>query len=158
MSDTVAASYTFVGDYVSARRRGVREGGGGGGEGEGGRRRSGSRDWRPIGSWGLGSSIGDLANTARLCLVLYCAGPFINHGLRIFQPRIETDERPAETRRCLDFWFFFLLQSCATPVSVKHAVRVNAFSHDSSSSAVWDDDGGSFGFQARLFEKQVASL
>lgn len=72
MSDTVAASYTFVGDHVSARRRGEEEGGG---------RRS--ELGRLIGSWGLGSSIGDLANTA-LDPVLYCAEPFINHSLCIF--------------------------------------------------------------------------
>lgn len=74
MSDTVAASYTFVGDHVSARRTGE--------EGGGGRRRS--ELGRLIGSWGLGSSIGDLANTARPYPVLYCAEPFINHSLCIF--------------------------------------------------------------------------
>jgi len=71
MSDTVAASYTFVGDHVSVRTRGGEERGGG--------RRSGPG--RLIGSWGLGSSIGNLANTVRPCPVLYCAEPFINHSL-----------------------------------------------------------------------------
>lgn len=69
MSDTVAISYTFVGDHVFCPKKKQKK-------------KKKKRDWRPIGSWGFGSSIGDLANTARLFPVLYCAaGPFINHGL-----------------------------------------------------------------------------